>query len=142
MSPEPAKRKKVDPPLTGAGDGDHRKRRRNRTTQSCLHCHTSKRMCDRKRPCGRCTQLGITGLCVYEVDDPSQRVEAEDDKIRLQKRVAELEGVIRELKSKPHPRLNQPPSLAGVHHDQKDDAFDATASSRAAWSIPREHRNP
>lgn len=40
-------------------EGDHRKRRRNRTTQSCLNCHTSKRMCDRKRPCGRCTQLGL-----------------------------------------------------------------------------------
>lgn len=25
-------------------EGDHRKRRRNRTTQSCLNCHTSKRM--------------------------------------------------------------------------------------------------
>lgn len=24
-------------------DIDHRKRRRNRTTQSCLNCHTSKR---------------------------------------------------------------------------------------------------
>ena len=24
-------------------DMDHRKRRRNRTTQSCLNCHTSKR---------------------------------------------------------------------------------------------------
>ena len=24
-------------------DTDHRKRRRNRTTQSCLNCHTSKR---------------------------------------------------------------------------------------------------
>lgn len=24
-------------------DSDHRKRRRNRTTQSCLNCHTSKR---------------------------------------------------------------------------------------------------
>jgi len=54
-------------------------RRRNRTTQSCLNCHTSKRMvwmlcdvcgkhefksvsfqCDRKRPaCARCTQLGL-----------------------------------------------------------------------------------
>lgn len=71
---------------------DHRKRPRNRTTQSCLNCHTSKRMCDRKKPCGRCVQLGIvrillsprmillltsgalqTGLCVYEVDNPSHR---------------------------------------------------------------------
>ncbi|KAH0827822.1 hypothetical protein J3R83DRAFT_3447 [Lanmaoa asiatica] len=85
-------------------EGDHRKRRRNRTTQSCLNCHTSKRMCDRKRPCGRCTQLGLTGLCVYEVDDPSQRNDAQDESSRLRQRVAELEGVIRELKNKPHPR--------------------------------------
>ena len=47
MSSEPAKRKKIDAPpspAANAGDGDHRKRRRNRTTQSCLHCHASKRM--------------------------------------------------------------------------------------------------
>ena len=47
MSSEPAKRKKIDThtsPSTNVGDGDHRKRRRNRTTQSCLHCHASKRM--------------------------------------------------------------------------------------------------
>lgn len=99
MSSEAAKRKNVDAPLqpsVGVTVSDHRKRRRNRTTQSCLNCHTSKRMCDRKRPCGRCIQLGITGLCVYEVDDPSQRTEAADDKTHLQMRVAELEGVIRE----------------------------------------------
>ncbi|KAL1748811.1 hypothetical protein HDZ31DRAFT_5370, partial [Schizophyllum fasciatum] len=85
-------------------DGDHRKKRRNRTTQSCLNCHTSKRMCDRKRPaCGRCTQLGLTGHCVYEVDDPAQRAES-DENSRLLKRVAELESVIRELKNKPQPR--------------------------------------
>lgn len=87
-------------------DTDHRKRRRNRTTQSCLNCHTSKRMCDRKRPCGRCTQLGLTGLCIYEIDDPSQR-DDQDEKSRLQSRVAELERVIRELKNKPHPRWVQ-----------------------------------
>ncbi|KAF9268950.1 hypothetical protein L218DRAFT_940738 [Marasmius fiardii PR-910] len=92
-----------------AADGDHRKRRRNRTTQSCLNCHTSKRMCDRRRPaCSRCTQLGLTGLCVYEVDDPNQRSDPQDESSRLLKRVAELEGVIRELKNKPHPRWVQP----------------------------------
>ncbi|EMD37379.1 hypothetical protein CERSUDRAFT_94391 [Gelatoporia subvermispora B] len=85
-------------------EDDHRRKRRNRTTQSCLNCHTSKRMCDRKRPCGRCTQLGLTGLCVYEVDDPSRSNDSPDEKTRLQKRVAELESVIRELKNKPHPR--------------------------------------
>ncbi|KAF8070496.1 hypothetical protein FPV67DRAFT_1023285 [Lyophyllum atratum] len=94
-----------------ASNSDHRKRRRNRTTQSCLNCHTSKRMCDRKRPaCARCTQLGLTGLCVYEVDDPSQRSDSQDEGARLLKRVAELEGVIRELKNKPHPRWSQPGS--------------------------------
>lgn len=95
-------------------DGDHRKRRRNRTTQSCLNCHTSKRMCDRKRPaCARCTQLGLTGLCVYEVDDPSQRSDSQDETARLLKRVAELEGVIRELKNKPHPRWSQSSNSSG-----------------------------
>ncbi|KAK7692747.1 hypothetical protein QCA50_004380 [Cerrena zonata] len=94
-----------------SSEDDHRRKRRNRMTQSCLNCHTSKRMCDRKRPCGRCTQLGLTGLCVYEVDDPNQRNEVPDEQARLQKRVAELESVIRELKNKPHPRWvqNMPP---------------------------------
>ena len=54
--------------------------------------------CDRKRPaCARCTQLGLTGLCVYEVDDPTQRSDSQDESARLLKRVAELEGVIREV---------------------------------------------
>lgn len=99
-------------------EGDHRKRRRNRTTQSCLNCHSSKRMCDRKRPCGRCTQLGLTGLCVYEVDDPSQRSDAQDESSRLRKRVAELEGVIRELKNKPHPRWTQSASTVSEEVDK------------------------
>ncbi|KAG1775449.1 hypothetical protein EV702DRAFT_1199472 [Suillus placidus] len=99
-------------------NGDHRKRRRNRTTQSCLNCHTSKRMCDRKRPCGRCTQLGLTGLCVYEVDDPSQRTDVQDEGSRLRQRVAELEGVIRELKNKPHPRWVQAGSTPEVEFEK------------------------
>ncbi|KAG6888242.1 hypothetical protein C0995_009555 [Termitomyces sp. Mi166 len=65
-------------------EGDHRKRRRNRTTQSCLNCHNSKRM---------------TGLCVYEIDDPSQRSDSQDEIACLLKRIAELEGVIREVTS-------------------------------------------
>lgn len=40
-----------------------------------------------------------TGLCVYEVDDPSQRSDVQDEGSRLRKRVAELEGVIREVGS-------------------------------------------
>ncbi|KAF9450426.1 hypothetical protein P691DRAFT_798133 [Macrolepiota fuliginosa MF-IS2] len=102
------RKKRPAPDSPAAPEGDHRKRRRNRTTQSCLNCHTSKRMCDRKRPaCARCTQLGLTGLCVYEVDDPNQRSDTQDESARLLKRVAELEGVIRELKNKPHPRWVQ-----------------------------------
>ncbi|KAF9033293.1 hypothetical protein BDZ89DRAFT_1131080 [Hymenopellis radicata] len=115
MSSEASSRKKrtvsEDPPKSES-EVDHRKRRRNRTTQSCLNCHTSKRMCDRRRPaCARCTQLGLTGLCVYEVDDPNQRPDSQDESARLLKRVAELEGVIRELKNKPHPRWSQ----SGLH---------------------------
>ncbi|KAJ7178484.1 hypothetical protein C8R43DRAFT_460754 [Mycena crocata] len=79
---------------------DHRKRRRNRMTVSCTQCHATKRMCDRKRPCSRCTQLGLTGLCVYEVDDPARQSDAQDGSSRLLNRIAELEGVIRELKDK------------------------------------------
>jgi hypothetical protein len=48
---------------------DHRKRKRNRTIRSCVPCHNHKRKCDRRRPCGRCTALGLTGSCVYEVDE-------------------------------------------------------------------------
>ncbi|KAK0486094.1 hypothetical protein IW261DRAFT_777877 [Armillaria novae-zelandiae] len=106
---QPRKKRTTSVDSKPESDVDHRKRRRNRTTQSCLNCHTSKRMCDRKRPaCARCTQLGLTGLCVYEVDDPNQRSDTQDESSRLLKRVAELEGVIRELKNKPHPRWLQP----------------------------------
>ncbi|KAF5317803.1 hypothetical protein D9619_012675 [Psilocybe cf. subviscida] len=81
-------------------DTDHsRKRRRNRTTQSCLNCHTSKRKCDRKRPCQRCIQLGLTGLCVYEIDDPALRDDPSiDENQRLKNRIAELESLVRELR--------------------------------------------
>lgn len=40
---------------------DHRKRKRNRTIQSCLPCHQNKRKCDRKKPCSRCKTLGLVG---------------------------------------------------------------------------------
>ncbi|KAI9569617.1 hypothetical protein HD554DRAFT_2204380 [Boletus coccyginus] len=97
-------------------EGDHRKRRRNRTTQSCLNCHTSKRMVFHlrsKAPMWPLYAAGSgtpfrTGLCVYEVDDPSQRGDTQDESSRLRQRVAELEGVIRELKNKPHPRWAKP----------------------------------
>ncbi|KAF9257150.1 hypothetical protein L218DRAFT_880151 [Marasmius fiardii PR-910] len=71
-------------------DTDHRSRRRNRTTQSCLNCHTSKRK---------------TGLCVYEIDDPALRDDPTlDETTRLRNRIAELESLVRELRGKPHPR--------------------------------------
>ncbi|EIN12810.1 hypothetical protein PUNSTDRAFT_59909 [Punctularia strigosozonata HHB-11173 SS5] len=98
-------------------DADSRKKRRNRTTQSCLNCHTSKRKCDRKRPCSRCIQLGLTGLCIYETSDPNERraltspltlgapdqPSCRDDPNlpeveRLRGRVAELESLVRELR--------------------------------------------
>ncbi|KAF7360537.1 hypothetical protein MVEN_00784700 [Mycena venus] len=45
------------------------------------------------------------GNCVYEVDDPSRLGQGKlDEETRLMSRIAELEGVIRELKNKPHPR--------------------------------------
>ncbi|KAJ4002099.1 hypothetical protein F5050DRAFT_1559457 [Lentinula boryana] len=106
-------------------DGDHRKRSRNRCIRSCINCHASKRMCDRKRPaCARCTQLGLTGLCVYEVDDPNQRSNTQDESSRLLERVAELEGVIRELKNKPHPRW-----ISSACSEDSDDAPNLAHSS-------------
>ncbi|KAJ7113799.1 hypothetical protein C8R44DRAFT_597112, partial [Mycena epipterygia] len=54
--------------------------RRSRITQSCLNCHATKRM-DRKRPCSRCCQLGLTENCVYESDEPS-RQGTQDESIR------------------------------------------------------------
>ncbi|KAI0733196.1 hypothetical protein C8Q72DRAFT_814677 [Fomitopsis betulina] len=121
-------------------EDDHRRKRRNRTTQSCLNCHTSKRMCDRKRPCGRCTQLGLTGLCVYEVDDPSRRQpsgDSQDEKCRLQKRVAELESVIRELKNKPHPRW-----VAGQDTSDKARPQPTVPSSSPSSSIDSMSHSP
>lgn len=100
-------------------DMDHRKRRRNRTTQSCLNCHTSKRKCDRKRPCQRCIQLGLTGLCVYEVDDPALRDDPDiDETTRLRNRIAELESLVRELRGKPHPRWADPNYYDGDASDK------------------------
>jgi len=65
----------------------------------------SKRKCDRKRPCQRCIQLGLTGLCVYEIDDPALRDDPTlDESTRLRNRIAELESLVRELRGKPHPR--------------------------------------
>ncbi|KAM5531669.1 hypothetical protein V8D89_014658 [Ganoderma adspersum] len=113
-------------------EDDHRRKRRNRPTQSCLNCHTSKRMCDRQRPCGRCTQLGLTGLCVYEVDNPTQRANAQDEAGRLKKRVAELESIIRELKNKPHPRWAQP----GSEGNDAPSGPESSAHSKRTSPVP------
>ncbi|KIJ55015.1 hypothetical protein M422DRAFT_135440, partial [Sphaerobolus stellatus SS14] len=76
---------------------NHRRKRRNRMRVSCLNCYASKRKCDRKRPCTRCIKHGLTGLCVYELDDPSARDPDEDESAHLRKRIAELESVVRTL---------------------------------------------
>lgn len=44
--------------------------------------------------------LPQTGLCVYEVDDPVRKSKFQDEKSRMQNRIAELEGVIREVKQR------------------------------------------
>ncbi|KAH7874759.1 uncharacterized protein C8R40DRAFT_305037 [Lentinula edodes] len=124
----PSEKSKPQPVL----DGDHRKRSRNRCIRSCINCHASKRMCDRKRPaCARCTQLGLTGLCVYEVDDPNQRSSTQDESSRLLERVAELEGVIRELKNKPHPRW-----IFSTCSEHSDDASNVPNSPSSSLPSP------
>ncbi|KAK0460983.1 uncharacterized protein EV420DRAFT_1266806 [Desarmillaria tabescens] len=155
---QPRKKRTVSADSKPDSEVDHRKRRRNRTTQSCLNCHTSKRMasilsldccCDRKRPaCARCTQLGLTGLCVYEVDDPNQRPDTQDESSRLLKRVAELEGVIRELKNKPHPRWLQPgcqqtlPEAESSPQNPVSRDSTASDSSMPSSSAPMKHSDP
>ncbi|KAJ7314913.1 hypothetical protein DFH08DRAFT_423831 [Mycena albidolilacea] len=131
---------KCKPKASSTAEGDHRKRRRNRTTQSCLNCHATKRMCDRKRPCSRCSQLGLTGNCVYEVDDPNRPGPGQqDDEIKMMSRIAELEGVIRELKNKPHPRWlaekDQTSSSDGSHTSPASSAGPSTPEV-PAWSFP------
>ncbi|KAJ7223747.1 hypothetical protein B0H12DRAFT_1150582 [Mycena haematopus] len=129
MSPSPQGKHKT----TTIADGDHRKRRRNRTTQSCLNCHATKRMCDRKRPCSRCSQLGLTGNCVYEADDQGRPGEGiQDRETRMMSRIAELEGVIRELKNKPHPRW-----LAGQDRALSSDRSHSSPPSSVGPSTPQ-----
>ncbi|KLO06269.1 hypothetical protein SCHPADRAFT_694783 [Schizopora paradoxa] len=121
-------------------DMDHRKRRRNRTTQSCLNCHTSKRKCDRKRPCQRCIQLGLTGLCVYEVDDPALRDDPDiDETTRLRNRIAELESLVRELRGKPHPRWADPNYYEG---DASDKWHTRSQKRNAAAAAKRRPQSP
>jgi hypothetical protein len=118
---------------------DHRKRRRNRTTQSCLNCHTSKRKCDRKRPCQRCIQLGLTGNCVYEVDDPSLRDNPGIDELtHLKSRIAELECVVRELRGKPNPKWTKP----GIHNSYSHERWHSRSKRWQNPSIKHSSSSP
>ncbi|EIW74654.1 hypothetical protein CONPUDRAFT_93823 [Coniophora puteana RWD-64-598 SS2] len=120
-------------------DTDHRKRRRNRTTQSCLNCHTSKRKCDRKRPCQRCIQLGLTGLCVYEIDDPALRDDPSiDETTRLRNRIAELESLVRELRGKPHPRWAD----ANFRDGDPAERWHSRAAKNSSMQLRRRGRSP
>ncbi|WVQ72452.1 hypothetical protein IAR50_002004 [Cryptococcus sp. DSM 104548] len=106
---------------------DHRKRKRNRVIRSCVQCHSHKRKCDRKRPCGRCIALGLTGNCVYEIGeqrDPNDPEVAEAD--RLRRRIAELEQVVRDLRQQkpssaraPVPGISATPASMGDDSDGK-----------------------
>ncbi|KAF7333030.1 C6 finger domain [Mycena venus] len=141
MPSAPLSVKKTKATLTA--EGDHRKRRRNRTTQSCLNCHATKRMCNRARPCSRCSQLGLSGNCVYEVDDPSRQGKL-DEEARLMNRIAELEGVIRELKNKPHPRWladkDRALSSDGSHTSSPSSEGPSTPHL-PAWTFPSSSRS-
>ncbi|CAK5283360.1 unnamed protein product, partial [Mycena citricolor] len=97
FTPMPASQ--ASTPVPG-GEEDRRKRRRNRTTHSCLNCHATKRMCDRKRPCTRCVQSGMAAHCTYQTDsavgfDPTPR----QDKSALLARISELERMVEELRA-------------------------------------------
>nr|XP_018262849.1 uncharacterized protein I303_04334 [Kwoniella dejecticola CBS 10117]OBR85007.1 hypothetical protein I303_04334 [Kwoniella dejecticola CBS 10117] len=110
---EPSDEAEIDHVDDGDEKIDHRKRKRNRTIRSCVPCHNHKRRCDRKRPCGRCTALGLTGTCVYEIDE--QRDMNDPDVIeseRLRRRIAELEQVVRELRQKTPARAPAQPSTS------------------------------
>ncbi|KAF5386166.1 hypothetical protein D9615_002224 [Tricholomella constricta] len=85
-----------------------------------------------------------TGLCVYEVDDPSQRPDSQDETARLLKRVAELEGVIRELKNKPHPRWSQPGSSPSDrwHSRSQSDAPDLISDAPSPQTSSENGESP
>ncbi|PLW48368.1 hypothetical protein PCANC_00593 [Puccinia coronata f. sp. avenae] len=135
---------------------DHRRRKRNRTMQSCLPCHTNKRRCNRGRPCERCTSLGITGNCVYETEDPSviKKIDLKDpacEIARLRDRIAELEGVVRILKGRPHPKQQRHPansvgpqsSLTSPTLGPSSPTFARSHSqSIGAWSIHEDGNRP
>ncbi|KZS93363.1 hypothetical protein SISNIDRAFT_466132 [Sistotremastrum niveocremeum HHB9708] len=128
---------------------DHRKRKRNRTSKSCINCRMSKRMCDRQRPaCRRCVQLGISGLCAFEVDDSSPTSsDAQEENQRLRRRIAELERVIRELQKKPHPRwassgLPTDLSLSFLDKDDLVSDSESDSSNRITLTLPSYRSSP
>ncbi|KAG8862472.1 hypothetical protein FRB96_001543 [Tulasnella sp. 330] len=102
-----------------------RKQKRHRVMQSCVACHTQKRKCDRKRPCTRCVEHGISGMCVYQLEDPSQRDGPDQEELwRLRNRVAELERTVRVLMQKPLSRR------AAAALEAETDALLGTTSTR------------
>ncbi|EIW82914.1 hypothetical protein CONPUDRAFT_71584 [Coniophora puteana RWD-64-598 SS2] len=123
---------------TPAPEGDHRKRRRNRTTQSCLNCHTSKRMVGSALGTPKplltfFVASSVTGNGPVAAAPNLDLNDLQDESSRLRKRVAELEGVIREvsqLKNKPHPRWVQ----SGITPSEGLEKWHARAQSRSASS--------
>ncbi|ORX35799.1 fungal-specific transcription factor domain-domain-containing protein [Kockovaella imperatae] len=116
---------------------DHRKRKRNRTIRSCVPCHNHKRKCDRRRPCGRCTALGLTGTCVYEVDDiraMSDPTVAESE--RLRRRIAELEKVVRELRQRQPSRAATAAAAAAAASTSASAAANSSGPPTVAVSTP------
>lgn len=124
--------------------------------QSCLPCHTNKRKCNRGRPCERCISLGITGNCVYETEDPSviKKIDLKDpanEIARLRGRIAELEGVVRILKGRPHPKQQRhsnsstgpPPNLGSPTPVPSSPTFSLSQSrSFDACSVNEDGNNP
>lgn len=111
-------------PSTGP-NRNFRSKKRNRVMQSCVACHSQKRKCDRKRPCTRCTEHGIAGQCVYQLEDPAVREGPEQDELlRLRGRVRELEHTVRVLMQKPLSRR------AAAALEAETDAILGTTSTR------------
>ncbi|KAG9051695.1 hypothetical protein FS837_000084 [Tulasnella sp. UAMH 9824] len=108
-----------------APNRNFRSKKRNRVMQSCVACHSQKRKCDRKRPCTRCTEHGIAGQCVYQLEDPAVREGPEQDELlRLRGRVRELEHTVRVLMQKPLSRR------AAAALEAETDAILGTTSTR------------
>ncbi|EJU03296.1 hypothetical protein DACRYDRAFT_21513 [Dacryopinax primogenitus] len=82
---------------------DHRKNKRNRVTLSCWHCHKNKRKCDRGYPaCDRCKAHNNAAGCVYEHDVTRPCPDPQDELARQQKRIHDLETILRLYRGKQH----------------------------------------